>query len=111
MPVTRFLARLIRKRGGKIGLLGNVAVSNVPGPREPFYVGPMEVVNWFSTGQIFDGTSVNMTLWSYCGKANLCILTDREVLPDGWVLYEYFREEVSVLSSLADRPTAIKACS
>jgi diacylglycerol O-acyltransferase len=71
----------------------------------------MEVVNWFSTGQIFDGTSVNMTLWSYCGKANLCILTDREVLPDGWVQYEYFREEVTLLSSLADRPTALKACS
>lgn len=107
MLITRLLAWLIRKKGGKIGLGGNVALSNVPGPRKSLYFGPLEVVNWFSTGQVFDGTSLNMTLWSYCGKANLCILADSKVLPDGWVLYDYFVEELAILNGLAEAPTAL----
>lgn len=99
MPLMRLKGWLIRRRGGKFGIGGNVAVSNVPGPRSPLHFGPMEVSNWFSTGQIYDGTSLNMTLWSYCGKANLCILADSKVLPNGWVLYDYFREELDRLSA------------
>ena len=106
MLLTKLIAWMIRRKGGKLGLAGNVAVSNVPGPREPLYMGPIEVVNWFSTGQIFDGTSLNMTLWSYCGKANLCILADNKVLPDGWVLYDLFCEELAILNELADKPAA-----
>jgi WS/DGAT/MGAT family acyltransferase len=98
--LTRLITWSVRRKGGKLGLSGNVVVSNVPGPRTPLYFGPMEVVNWFSTGQVFDGTSLNMTLWSYCGKANLCILGDSEVLPDGWMLYELFCDELSKLTAL-----------
>lgn len=106
MPLMRLKGWLIRRRGGAFGIGGNVAVSNVPGPRKPLYFGPLEVVNWFSTGQIYDGTSLNMTLWSYCGKANLCILADRQVLPDGWVLYDYFCEELKKLSAAGDKRVA-----
>jgi WS/DGAT/MGAT family acyltransferase len=100
--LTRFITWSVRRKGGKFGLNGNVVISNVPGPRKPLYFGPIEVANWFSTGQVFDGTSLNMTLWSYCGKANLCILADSEVLPDGWVLYDLFCEELAKLDELAD---------
>ena len=58
------------------------------------------MVDWFSTGQVFDGSSLNITLWSYCDHANLCILGDQKVLPDGWVLYEYFVEELDKLVAL-----------
>ncbi len=61
MFATRLIAWMIRKKGGNFGLAGNVAVSNVPGPRKPLYFGPMEVENWFSTGQVFDGSALNMT--------------------------------------------------
>jgi hypothetical protein len=66
----------------------------------------MKVENWFSTGQIFDGTALNITMWSYCGKANLCIMTDSKLLSDGWVLYNYYCEELAVLGKLADQPVA-----
>jgi WS/DGAT/MGAT family acyltransferase len=97
---TKIVAWVIRRQEGRIGIFGNVLVSNVPGPREPLYLGPIEVDNWFSTGQVFDGTSLNMTMWSYCGKANLCILADKQVLPDGWKLYGYFCEEIDRLIEL-----------
>jgi WS/DGAT/MGAT family acyltransferase len=103
MILTRLIGWLIRRQGGKRSLGGNLAVSNVPGPREPLYVGEMKVENWFSTGQILDGSALNITMWSYCGKANLCILTDSTLLPDGWVLYDYFCEELAMLSAVADQ--------
>lgn len=102
MLLTRLIAWRIRRRQGEISLGGNVAISNVPGPRQPLYFGPLEVVNWFSTGQVFDGTSLNITLWSYCGKANLCILADSKVLSDGWVLYDYFQEELALLNRITE---------
>lgn len=93
---------LIQRKQGSIGFFGNVALSNVPGPKEPLYLDKWRVENWFSTGQIMDGTALNMTLWSYAGKANLCILADSAVIPDGWVLFNYFVEEVDALQALAE---------
>ena len=57
-------------------------------------------------GQVFDGTSLNITLWSYCGKANLCILADSKVLSDGWVLYGYFCDELARLNAAGSRGDA-----
>ena len=62
MILTRLIGWFIRRQNGKLGLGGNLAVSNVPGPREPLYLGTMKVKNWFSTGQIFDGTALNITM-------------------------------------------------
>lgn len=39
------------------GLFGNVVVSNVPGPRESLYLKDYTLDNWFSIGQLFDGTA------------------------------------------------------
>ena len=38
-----------------------------------------------------------MTMWSYCDTANLCVLADEKVLPDGWILFNYFVEELDAL--------------
>jgi WS/DGAT/MGAT family acyltransferase len=102
----RLISYLIRRKQGSIGFFGNVALSNVPGPKEDLYLEQWKVDNWFSTGQIFDGTALNMTLWSYAGKANLCILTDRAVLADGWVLFNFFLEEIAAFEALVDADAA-----
>ena len=95
--LTRLVVWAIHRKDGRMGIFGNVILSNVPGPREPLYGGPFPVDNWFSTGQVFDGSSLNMTMWTYCGKANLCIFADSQVLPDGWKLYNYFCDELDLL--------------
>jgi WS/DGAT/MGAT family acyltransferase len=99
----RLLTYLIKRKKGGVGFFGNLALSNVPGPKEDLFLDKWKVENWFSTGQIFDGTALNMTLWSYAGKANLCILTDRAVLADGWILFNYFVKEIDVLEALIDK--------
>jgi WS/DGAT/MGAT family acyltransferase len=96
----KLLRWYINRQEGSLGLFGNVVTSNVPGPREPIYLNRYKLDSWFSTGQIFDGSCLNMTLWSYCGHANLCILADQSIIPDGWVLYDYFVEELDTLVSL-----------
>jgi diacylglycerol O-acyltransferase len=91
---------LREKKKGSLSLFANVALSNVPGPRKPLYLDKYKLDNWFSTGQIVDGTCLNMTMWSYCQNVNLCVLADKKVLPDGWKLYDYFVEELAILVSL-----------
>jgi WS/DGAT/MGAT family acyltransferase len=91
---------LREKKKGSLSLFGNIALSNVPGPRKPLYLDRYKLDNWFSTGQVIDGTCINMTMWSYCQNVNLCILADKKVLPDGWNLFAYFVEELEQLVSL-----------
>jgi WS/DGAT/MGAT family acyltransferase len=54
------LARGNARTKGRFDTFKNVVVSNVPGPREPRYLGRWRVDRWFSTGQISHGA----TLWS-----------------------------------------------
>ena len=93
----KMLRKAIHRKGGSLGLFGNVLLSNVPGPKEALYLDHWKLVNWYSTGQIFDGTGLNITMWSYCGQANVCMLIDRAVLKDGWVLFNYFVDELDAL--------------
>lgn len=96
----RMLRKAIHRAGGRVSFFGNLVLSNVPGPREPLYLDHWKLANWFSTGQIIDGSALNITMWSYCGQANICILIDREVLKDGWKLYGYFIDELDALAAI-----------
>ena len=87
----------IHRSNGHFSLFANVVLSNVQGPGEPIYLNRYKLDSWFSTGQIFDGTALNMTMWSYCGAANLCILADSQIVADGWVVFDDFVEELRAL--------------
>ena len=97
------LRKAIHRKGGSFGLFGNVLISNVPGPKEALYLERWKLANWFSTGQIVDGTGLNITMWSYCGQANICMLIDRAVLKDGWGLFNYFVDELNALVAVVKR--------
>ena len=91
----------VARSGGKTGIWGNAALSNVPGPREPLHMGHLRVKNWISMGQIFHGLGLNTTVWSYAGQFNLSILADKNLLPDGWELVSYFTEAFDEYAALA----------
>jgi diacylglycerol O-acyltransferase len=104
--VLKLLAWFVKKTEGRFsGIWGNAALSNVPGPREPLFLGEIPMSNWVSMGQIFHGMALNTTVWSYAGQFNLCVLADRNLLPDGWEMIGYFREAFDEYRALLDNRT------
>ena len=99
----RLMDWMVKHKEGKFGVWGNAAISNVPGPREPLYLGGMQLKNWVSMGMVAHGLGVNTTVWSYAGKFNLCILADKKLLPDGWELVQYYREAFDEYKHLYDQ--------
>jgi WS/DGAT/MGAT family acyltransferase len=95
------LARANARTKGRFDTFKNVVVSNVPGPREPRYLGRWRVDRWFSTGQISHGATLNMTVWSYCDQFNLCVLADAVAVPDTWELVRGFRTSLDELLAVA----------
>lgn len=100
--LVRLLDWVVKHKDGKFGVWGNAAISNVPGPREPLYMGAMKLKNWISMGMVAHGLGLNTTVWSYAGQFNLCILADKKLLPDGWELITYFRDAFEEYRVLLD---------
>jgi hypothetical protein len=95
------LARGNARTKGRFDTFKNVVMSNVPGPREPRYLGRWRVDSWFSTGQITHGATLNFTVWSYCDQFNLCVLADAIAVPDTWELVRGFRASLDELLAVA----------
>jgi WS/DGAT/MGAT family acyltransferase len=101
VPMLRLPDWLVKRSKSKVGMNGNVILSNVKGPSERLYLGQLPLVNWISTGQILHGVGINVTVWSYAGNFNLCILADKKLLPDGWPMIDRFREAFTEYANLS----------
>jgi WS/DGAT/MGAT family acyltransferase len=101
------LARLNDRTKGRYDPFANVVVSNVPGPREPLYLGRWRLERWFSTGQLTHGATVNLTVWSYVDQFNLCVLADAVAVPDTWELMADFRSSLDELLVLVREADAV----
>jgi hypothetical protein len=60
----------------------NVAVSNVPGPRQRGHVGGAPVSEIYSVGVLSAGSAVNMTVWSYVDQLDIAVLSDDQTFKD-----------------------------
>jgi hypothetical protein len=60
----------------------NVAVSNVPGPRERGHIGGAPVSEIYSVGVLSAGSAFNMTVWSYVDQLDIAILSDDRTFND-----------------------------
>ena len=109
-PVLSGLIRLDeRSGGGRMMPVSNVIVSNVRGPDETRYVGRCRLQNWFSTGQVWHGATLNFTGWSYAGEFNFCVLASSRQVPNAWPLVEQFEGALNELVEHAkSRPAAGK---
>jgi len=105
----RIMDWMVKRREGRFGVWGNAAISNVPGPREPLYMGAMKLKNWISMGMIAHGLGLNTTVWSYAGQFNICILADKKLLPDGWELAGFFREAFGEYQALLEQKRQAEA--
>lgn len=60
----------------------NVAVSNVPGPRERGHLGGVPVTEIYSVGVLSAGSAFNMTVWSYVDQLDIAVLADDRTFND-----------------------------
>jgi WS/DGAT/MGAT family acyltransferase len=80
-PLAPLLFRMQAKRAAHNRLM-NVAVSNVPGPRERGHVGGAPVSEIYSVGVLSAGSAFNMTVWSYVDQVDIAVLSDDQTVQD-----------------------------
>ncbi|MBI5341164.1 MAG: wax ester/triacylglycerol synthase family O-acyltransferase [Mycolicibacterium rufum] len=62
--------------------LMNVAISNVPGPRQRGHIGGAPVSEIYSVGVLSAGSAFNMTVWSYVDQLDIAVLSDDSTFTD-----------------------------
>jgi diacylglycerol O-acyltransferase / wax synthase len=62
--------------------LMNVAISNVPGPRQRGHIGGAPVSEIYSVGVLSAGSAFNMTVWSYVDQLDIAVLSDDHTFND-----------------------------
>ena len=80
-PLAPAMFRRQSKRAAHNRLM-NVAVSNVPGPRERGHIGDAPVSEIYSVGVLSAGSALNMTVWSYVDQLDIAVLSDDHTFKD-----------------------------
>jgi diacylglycerol O-acyltransferase len=64
----------------------NLVISNIPGPREPLYLGGAALEAAFPLSVLVDGVGLNITVLSYRDHIDVGIVADRDQIADTWPL-------------------------
>jgi diacylglycerol O-acyltransferase / wax synthase len=80
-PLTPALFRWQSKRAARNKIM-NVAISNVPGPRQRGHIGGAPVSEIYSVGVLSAGSAFNMTVWSYVDQLDIAVLSDDQTFND-----------------------------
>lgn len=96
----RLMTREVLKRGPTKGVTYvNTIISNVPGPKSPLYAldGGLELVELASTGNLSDGSNLNITVWSYVDKITFSFYMREGCIPEPDKLVGYLKSAVEEL--------------
>ena len=66
----------------------NVVLSNVAGPRERIFFGPIQIEALYSVGPILEGIGLNITAWSYEQTLGVSVLGSPVSVPDPWLIVD-----------------------
>ena len=83
-------------------ILGNVAISNVPGPRERLVSGGLTLDSLYSVGPLMEGSGLNITVWSYADQLNFSVISCKKLVPDPHNIVLAMAEEFAELQSIRD---------
>ena len=79
----------------------NVIISNVPGPKEPLYMGGARARHYFPVSAVADGQGLNMTVQSYAGWVDIGLVACARLVPDLPRLADLVVEEFASLRGAA----------
>ena len=82
--VLQGLAQLSDSAGmtGKLPPLGNLLVSNVPGPSKPLYLRGARLLSLYPLSTIPPGMALNITVTSYVDQLQVGLIAGREIIQD-----------------------------
>jgi hypothetical protein len=83
--------------------LGNILISNVPGPRVPLYLWGAKMVSAYPLSAIPPGLSMNITVFSYDGKFDIGLIAGYDAVPDIEALPQFVEEAFDALRSATQR--------
>ncbi len=75
----------------------NVVLSNVAGPREQIFFGPIELEALYSVGPILEGIGLNITAWSYVDTLGVSLLGSPASVPDPWLIIDALHDSLREL--------------
>jgi diacylglycerol O-acyltransferase len=85
----------------------NVVLSNVAGPRDRIFFGPIELEALYSVGPILEGIGLNITAWSYGGALGVSVLACPTSIPDPWSIIDALHDSLDQLRIAIDRETPV----
>ncbi len=89
--------------------LGNLGVSNIPGPPFPLYMRGAKVVANYPIGPVPNGVGLGITLMSYVDRIDFSLQGCRERMPDIQRLAELMDEAVEELLAASPEPEKPRA--
>ncbi len=96
----RLVSRL--RLADRISPAVNVVISNVPGPNHPLYSAGAELKHFYPVSTISDGIGLNLTVQSYNGQLDFGFVSDRDLVPDLWLLVDLLHDAMAELSARAE---------
>jgi WS/DGAT/MGAT family acyltransferase len=79
----------------------NVLISNVPGPRQPLYLGGAMQKEWYPVSGVGEGMGLNITCMSYMDGLHFGLISCRELVPDLWQMTDSLHDALAELSGRA----------
>jgi diacylglycerol O-acyltransferase / wax synthase len=67
---------------GRPPLVGNLVISNIPGPPAPLYIAGAKIASMYPCSIPFHGQAVNITVESYCDRLEVGLIACRRTVPD-----------------------------
>ncbi|MCJ7556651.1 MAG: wax ester/triacylglycerol synthase family O-acyltransferase [Gammaproteobacteria bacterium] len=85
--------------------LGNVVVSNVPGPQVPLYFYGTRLRGVFPISVLAPNVALNITVYSYAGRMCFGLVAGKRQIPDLPDLTRYIKDSLQVLKDAARKHT------
>jgi WS/DGAT/MGAT family acyltransferase len=79
----------------------NLVISNIPGPRDPLFLGGMLLEGLFPLSVLVDGVGLNVTVLSYRDRIHVGIVADRDQIEDAWPLMDGMNRALDALEAAA----------
>ncbi|WP_161600583.1 wax ester/triacylglycerol synthase family O-acyltransferase [Mycolicibacterium hodleri] len=83
-------------------VVGNVILSNVPGPQETLYFGEFKIKAIYGVGPLLGGIGLNITAWSYVDQLHMSVLSNPETIPDPWPFVQMAQDAFDELHKRAN---------